>query len=84
VLCDLLRYNDSDYPFGICCLTFFDLRILITSLVFSNSSCIYHVLQKLNIADDYDEKRALHFNPSEKQYPSPLDDIFMYIFLLFF
>jgi hypothetical protein len=43
--------------------------------VFSNSSCIYHVLQKLNIADDYDEKRALHFNPSEKQYPSPLDDI---------
>jgi len=53
-------------------------------LVFSNSSCIYHVLQKLNIADDYDEKHALHFNPLEKQYPSPLDDIFLYIFLFFF
>ena len=34
---DLLRFTDSDYTFGIfwplCCLTFFDLQILITSLV---------------------------------------------------
>ena len=37
VLYDLLRFTDSDYTFGIfwplCCLTFFDLQILITSLV---------------------------------------------------
>ena len=37
VLSDLLRFTDSDYTFGIfwplCCLTFFDLQILITSLV---------------------------------------------------
>jgi succinate dehydrogenase/fumarate reductase cytochrome b subunit len=37
VLSVLLRYTDSDYPFGIfwplCCLLFFGLRILITSLV---------------------------------------------------
>jgi hypothetical protein len=36
VLSVLLRYMDSDYPFGIfwplCCLFFFDIRILITSL----------------------------------------------------
>jgi hypothetical protein len=36
VLFVLLRYMDSDYPFGIfwplCCLFFFDIRILITSL----------------------------------------------------
>ena len=37
VLPDLLRFTDSDYSFGIfwplCCLTFFDLQILITPLV---------------------------------------------------
>ena len=37
VLSDLLRFTDSDYTFGIfwplCCLTFFDLQILITPLV---------------------------------------------------
>ena len=37
VLSFLLRYTDSDYPFGIfwplCCLFFFDIRILITPLV---------------------------------------------------
>ena len=37
VLSDLLRFTDSDYTFGIfwplCCLSFFDLQILITSLV---------------------------------------------------
>ena len=42
VLSVLLRYTDSDYPFGIfwplCCLFFFDIRILITPLVSSNSS----------------------------------------------
>jgi hypothetical protein len=36
VLSVLLRYTDSDYPFGIlwplCCLFFFDIRILITPL----------------------------------------------------
>ena len=45
VLSILLRYMDSDYPFGIfwplCCLFFFDIRILITPLVSSSSSCIY-------------------------------------------
>jgi hypothetical protein len=41
VLSVLLQHTDSDYPFGIfklwpsCCLFFFDLRILITSLVSS-------------------------------------------------
>jgi hypothetical protein len=46
VLSVFLRFTDSDYLFGIfklffwplCCLSFFDLRILITSLVSSNSS----------------------------------------------
>ena len=37
VLSDLLRFTDSDYTFGVfrplCCLTFFDLQILITPLV---------------------------------------------------
>ena len=37
VLSDLLRFTDSDYSFGVfwplCCVTFFDLQILITSLV---------------------------------------------------
>ena len=37
VLSDLLRFTDSDYSFGVfwplCCLTFFDLQILITPLV---------------------------------------------------
>jgi hypothetical protein len=37
VLSVLLRYTDSNYPFGICwslcCLFFFDIRILITPLV---------------------------------------------------
>jgi hypothetical protein len=37
VLSDLLRYTDSDYPFGIfwplCCQFFFDIRILIIPLV---------------------------------------------------
>ena len=37
VLSDLLRFTDSDYPFGIfwplCCVSFFDLQILITPLV---------------------------------------------------
>ena len=47
VLSVLLRYTDSDYPFGIfwplCCLSFFDIWILITPLVSSNSSSIsYH------------------------------------------
>ena len=43
VLSVLLRYTDSDYPFGIfwplCCQFFFDIRILITSLV-SFGHCI--------------------------------------------
>ena len=43
VLSDLLRFTDSDYTFGIfwplCCLTFFDLQILITSLV-SFGDCV--------------------------------------------
>ena len=47
VLSLLLRYTDSDYPFGIfwslCCL-FFDIRILITPLVSSNSSSYYNNL----------------------------------------
>ena len=38
-----LRCTDSDYPFGIfwpfCCLFLFDIRILITPLVSSNSFC---------------------------------------------
>ena len=42
VLSVLLRYTDSDYPFDIfwslCCLYFFDIRILITPLISSNSS----------------------------------------------
>jgi hypothetical protein len=42
VLSVLLRYTDSDYPSGIfwplCCLSFFDIRILITNLVSLNSS----------------------------------------------
>ena len=46
VLSVLLWFTDSDYPFGIfkfffwplCCLFFFDLRILITPLVSSNCS----------------------------------------------
>jgi hypothetical protein len=37
VLCVLLRFTDYDYPFGIfwplCCLSFFDLQIMITPLV---------------------------------------------------
>ena len=40
VLYVLLRFTSSDYPFGIflplCCMSFFDLRLLITPLVFSN------------------------------------------------
>ena len=44
VLSVLLRYTDSDYPFGILwslsCVFFLDMRILITPLVSSNSSCI--------------------------------------------
>jgi len=51
VLSVLLRFTDSDYPFGIfwplCCLFFFDLRILITHLVSSDSSfysVVYFVL----------------------------------------
>ena len=43
VLCDLLRFTDSDYLFGIfwplCCLSFFDLQIMITSLV-SFGDCV--------------------------------------------
>jgi hypothetical protein len=43
VLSVFLRFTDSYYPFGICwplcCLFFFDLRILITPLISSNSSC---------------------------------------------
>jgi hypothetical protein len=42
VLSVLLRYTDSDYPCGIfwplCCLFFFDIRILIAPVVSSNSS----------------------------------------------
>jgi hypothetical protein len=42
VLSVLLRYTDSDCPFGIfwplCCLFFFDIQILIAPLVSSNSS----------------------------------------------
>ena len=46
VLSVLLWFTDSDYPFGVfklffwplCCLFFFDLRILITPLVSSNCS----------------------------------------------
>jgi hypothetical protein len=41
VLSVLLRFTDSDYPFGsfwpLCCLFFFDLQILITPLVSSYS-----------------------------------------------
>ena len=48
VLSVLLRFTDSDYPFGIfwplCCLSFFDLRILITPLVSSNSSFITYFI----------------------------------------
>jgi hypothetical protein len=44
VLSVLLRYTDSDYPFGIfwplCCLFFFDIQILITPLV-SFSHCVF-------------------------------------------
>ena len=56
VLSVLLRFTDSDYPFGVfwplCCLTFFDLQILITSLVsFGHcdvwSSSIYRFLLTL-------------------------------------
>ena len=48
-----LRFTESDYSFGIfklvlsiffwllCCMSFFDLRILITLLVSSNSSCLF-------------------------------------------
>ena len=43
VLSVLPRFMDSDYPFGIfwplCCLSFFDLRILITPLV-SSGHCV--------------------------------------------
>jgi hypothetical protein len=42
VLSVLLRYTDSDYPFGIlwplCCLFFFGIRILITPMVSLSSS----------------------------------------------
>jgi hypothetical protein len=42
VLSILLPFTDSDYPFGIlwplCCLFFYDLQILISPLVSSNSS----------------------------------------------
>jgi len=65
VVCSLLRYTDSDYPFGIfkpfdhcvvcsssiygfwlplwplCCLFFFDIRILITPLVSSTSRWLF-------------------------------------------
>ena len=43
VLSVLLRYTDSDYLFvwSLCCLFFFDIRILITSLVSSSSSPVY-------------------------------------------
>ena len=56
VLSVLLRFTDSHYPFGVfwplCCLTFFDLQILITSLVsFGHcdvwSSSIYRFLLTL-------------------------------------
>ena len=55
VLSVILRFTDSYYPFGIfwplCCLSFFDLRILIIPLVSSNSSkyIIYINIDKVNI-----------------------------------
>ena len=48
IVLSVLRFMDSDYPFGIfwplCCLSFFDLRILITPLVSSNSSFITYFI----------------------------------------
>ena len=45
VLSDLLRFTDSDYLFGIfwplCCLTVFELQILITSLVYFGHSDVW-------------------------------------------
>jgi hypothetical protein len=45
VLSVLLRFTDSDYPFGIfwplCCLFFFDLQILITPLVSCGHCVVY-------------------------------------------
>ena len=45
VLSVLLRFTDSDYPFNIfwplCCLSFFDLRILITPLVSIGHSVVF-------------------------------------------
>ena len=56
IVLSVLRFTDSDYLLGIlwplCCLSF-DLRILITSLVSSNSSCFvlfFLVLYSLVIA----------------------------------
>ena len=42
IVLSVLRFTASDYPFGIfwplCCLVFFDLRLLVTPLVSSNFS----------------------------------------------
>jgi hypothetical protein len=50
VLSVLLWFTASDYPFGIfwplCCLSFFDLRLLITPLVSSKMSCTSCVRRK--------------------------------------
>ena len=47
VLAILLRFTASDYPFGVLwplyCLSFYDLRLLITSLVSSNFPYIIHL-----------------------------------------
>ena len=54
VLTVLLRFTYPDYPFGIfwplCWLFFFDLRILITPLVSSNSSCCVYVRRSLHVS----------------------------------
>ena len=46
IVLSVLRYTDSDYLFGIfwplCCLSIFDIRILIAPLVSSNISCIFY------------------------------------------
>jgi hypothetical protein len=61
VLSVLLRFTDSDYPFGIfwplCCLFFFDLQILITPLV----SCGHCVVYSSSI---WYQLKYVNFDPS--------------------
>jgi hypothetical protein len=57
VLSILLRYTDSHYFFGIllslCCLFVLDIRILITHLVSSNSSCIQSTIYQRGNQNPY-------------------------------